>query len=135
MSTLRRCFLSLSLVYLIVISLCLQPATPAAAALSSTRPTNPSGLQPNSPLRIRVPAPNVTPRSGRRERELLIRFRRGASQADQKFVADLIGAREITELRGKSRIVRVVLGPGQTLESAALILQNQPQVEMAEPNY
>lgn len=135
MSSLRRCFLSLSLAYIIVFTFCLQPSTRTVAAPNTSRPNGPSKTHLNSPHHISIPAPNVTPRSGRRERELLIRFRRGASQADQRVVSDLIGAREMTELRGRSRIVRAILGPSQTIESAALLLQNQPQVEMAEPNY
>ncbi|HKG45448.1 MAG TPA: S8 family serine peptidase [Pyrinomonadaceae bacterium] len=80
-------------------------------------------------------ASQSSPRSGRRERELLIRFRRNASLEEQRSVVALIGSREFIPLRGKSRVVRVVLGPGQKLESAALALQNQSSVEAAEPNY
>ena len=134
MSTLRRCFLSLSLAYMIVITLCLPPSTPTAVSSNPARTNRLSTTGLNSPRRITVPLQN-TPRSGRREGELLIRFRRSASLAEQNSVAASIGAREFRVLRGKSGIVKVVLGRSQTIESAALALQNQPLVQAAEPNY
>src|SRR5215211_3999397 len=134
MFTLRRCFLSLSLAYMIVITLCLPPSTFPAAASNPARINRRSSVRLNSPRRIRVPVQNTT-RSSRRDGELLIRFRRSASLTEQNSVAASIGAREFRVLRGTSRVVRVVLGRSQTIESAALALQNQPLVEAVEPNY
>ena len=133
--TLRRSFLSLFLAYTIVLTLCFSTSKHAAkAAADLTKVRKGSQSQANSPKRIRIESQN-SPRSGRRQRELLIRFRPNASLEDQRAVAASIGARQFSQLRGKSRLVRVVVGPAQTIESAALSLQNQPLVEAAEPNY
>jgi len=133
--TLRRSLLALFLAYTIVLTFCLSASKPTAEA--STNPTKirkAARAQSNPPKRINIDTQS-SPRSGRRERELLIRFRRNASLEEQRAVAASIGAREFSPLRGKSRIVKVVLAQTQTIESAALALQNQPSVEAAEPNY
>lgn len=130
-----RHVLSLFLAYTFVVILCIPAGRPTASASSGlTNPRKSSRPLLNSPNRIRVSAQN-SPRSGRRERELLIKFRPKATLEEQKSLLTSIGARDFRTLRGKSRVVRVVLNQSQTIESAALSLQNQTLVEAAEPNY
>lgn len=130
-----RRVVSLFLAYTFVVILCIPAGRPTASASSGlTNPRKSSGPLLNSPNRIRVYAQN-SPRSGRRERELLIKFRRNASLDEQRSILASIGARDFKSLRGKSQVVRVILNQSQTIESAALSLQNQPLVEAAEPNY
>lgn len=64
-----------------------------------------------------------------------MRFRRGTSLNEQRNLAIAIGVRELEPLRGKSRVVRMILSPTQTIESVAVALQNHYLIESAEPNY
>ena len=132
--TLRRSLLSLFLAYSIVLTLCFSASKPSVEASTDLKLRKTFQAHSNPPKRIHIESQS-SPRSGRRERELLIRFRRNTSLEQQRAAAAAIGALEFSPLRGKSLIVRVVLGPSQTIESAAIALQNQASVEAAEPNY
>lgn len=132
--SLRRSFLSLFLAYIVVVSLCLPSSMPPVVASSNATPRNSRGIPFNSGKRVRVTA-QATPRSGRRDGEFLVRFRRGTSLEDQRNLAASVGVRELKPLRGKSRVVRMILSSTQTIESVAVALQNHYLIESAEPNY
>jgi subtilisin family serine protease len=72
---------------------------------------------------------------GKRANELLIRFRNGVSHQQQNATLAALGVREWRPLRGKSRVVKAILNPGQHLEPLIASPGFSPQIELAEPNY
>src|SRR5215217_5728282 len=99
--TLRRSLLSFFLAYSIVLTLCFSASKPSVEAYTDLKPSKAFQAHSNPPKRIHIESQS-SPRSGRRERELLIRFRRNTSLEQQRAAAAAIGAREFSPLRGKS---------------------------------
>lgn len=131
-NSLRRTLLSLLLAYLILISLFIPTVVQRAAESKPLGGVFKSNF--NSPKRVRVPT-HSTARGGHREGEFLIRFRRNVSLEDQKNFTASIGVKEFKPLRGKSRLVKIILRSEQAFASVAVALQNSSLVESAEPNY
>jgi hypothetical protein len=73
--------------------------------------------------------------ASRREGELLIRFRAGASEHSKDSVLASHGVRHKKQLRGESAIERLELVEGQNVETLAMQLSLNPDVEFAEANY
>jgi hypothetical protein len=73
--------------------------------------------------------------SGRREGEVLVRFRSDASERDKDIVAQSHGARRSKKLRGESGIEKLDLSGGQNPEATAAQLRLNPAVEFVEPNF
>lgn len=72
---------------------------------------------------------------GRREGELLIRFRAGASALTRDTALASHGARRKRQLRGESTVEKLEVLGGQNVETVALQLSLNPAVEFAEPNF
>ncbi|MEK6278780.1 MAG: S8 family serine peptidase [Acidobacteriota bacterium] len=69
-----------------------------------------------------------------RDGEVLVRFRISASEQDRNLVA-LTHNVQRKKLRGESGVERLRTQAGQSAESLALALLQQPAVEFAEPNF
>ena len=100
---------------------------PAEAAFALTAKKGLSSTTSNTPL--------VQKSGGKRQGELLIRFREGVSEQDKNALVGSKGARRKKKLRGRSRIERLELSAGQEPEAVAESLRYLPAVEFAEPNY
>lgn len=74
-------------------------------------------------------------RGGRRDGELLVRFRAGVSEQDKANVFLSHGARRKKQLRGESGIEKLEVATGQDPRTAAELMRLNPQVEFAEPNF
>jgi RHS repeat-associated protein len=74
-------------------------------------------------------------KSGKRQGELLIRFREGVSEQDKNALVNSKGLRRKNKLRGNSRIEKLELSAGQEPAALAEQLLHLPAVEFAEPNY
>ncbi|HEX8502972.1 MAG TPA: S8 family peptidase, partial [Pyrinomonadaceae bacterium] len=92
-------------------------AAPAAAPAAAS-PANPARTPPE-----------------RREGELLVRFRQGASADEVLAAPALKGMRRAGILRGKSRVERLSIDAGHDVEAAVAELRGHPSVEFAEPNF
>ncbi|HZN07866.1 MAG TPA: hypothetical protein VFB65_13820 [Pyrinomonadaceae bacterium] len=66
---------------------------------------------------------------------MLARFRPGLTIEQQRLMLASSGAKEWRLLRGESRVGKVMLHNGQTIEGAILALRMNRAVEFAEPNY
>ncbi|HUS09111.1 MAG TPA: S8 family serine peptidase, partial [Pyrinomonadaceae bacterium] len=73
--------------------------------------------------------------AARREGELLILFRSGVSEHSKDTVLTSHGLRRNKQLRGESTVEKVELLGGQTVETVAMQLSLNPEVEFAEPNF
>ena len=73
--------------------------------------------------------------ANRREGELLIRFRAGASALNKDTVIASHGTRRKRQLRGESTVEKLEVLGGQNVETVALQLSLNPDVEFAEPNF
>jgi len=73
--------------------------------------------------------------AARRDGELLVRFRAGASQQARDTVLAAHGARRKKQLRGESSVEKLEVLGGQDPETAALQLRLNPEVEFVEPNF
>jgi subtilisin family serine protease len=73
-------------------------------------------------------------KGGKRDGELLIRFKDGVSENDKSLIAESSGAKRGKKLRGASGIEKLQVPPGQK-ETLALLLANNPSVDFVEPNY
>jgi hypothetical protein len=72
--------------------------------------------------------------AARREGELLIRFRAGVSEQNKDTVLTSHGARRKKQLRGESTVEKLEVLGGQNVETVALQLSLNPDVEFAEPS-
>ncbi|HEX7318020.1 MAG TPA: S8 family serine peptidase [Pyrinomonadaceae bacterium] len=77
----------------------------------------------------------VTPKGGRREGELLIRFRDGVSEQDKSRVVEAKGAGRGKRLRGGSRVEKLEARHGQDVDALLAELRQNSLVEFVEPNY
>jgi RHS repeat-associated protein len=82
-----------------------------------------------------VPINSNLQSSGRREGELLIRFRSGVSEYSKSTVLVSQGARRKKQLRGESTIEKLEVLGGQNIDTVALQLSLNPDVEFVEPNF
>lgn len=115
------------LIYTIVVSLCAPfIIRRVEASLRS------SGANKSRP----APASNqVNRKGGKRDGELLVRFRAGVSETEKTTIVAAKGAQRAKRLRGQSRLEQLQLTAGQLPEALAAELRLNPAVEMAEPNY
>jgi RHS repeat-associated protein len=74
-------------------------------------------------------------KGGRRDGELLVRFRQGVSEQDKTRLVEGKGMTRGKRLRGRSRLEKLTLKPGQDLDSTLADLRQNSAVELAEPNY
>ena len=101
-----------------------------------------------SPFAIRrveaAPASNPQPKpsaaegekkGGRRNGEILVRFREGVSEQDKTLLVEGKGMKRAKRLRGRSRLEKLTLKQGQDLDALLADLRQNPAVELAEPNY
>lgn len=126
MSTLSRRTIFSSLTSALVcytLVLVLLPLSPISATPRSR------SNKPNVPTH---PNPQV---AARREGELLIRFRAGVSAQNKDTVLASHGVRRKKQLRGESSIEKLEVVGGQSVETVALQLSLNPEVEFAEPNF
>src|SRR5205807_6778237 len=73
----------------------------------------------------------MTPqRSGRRDGEVLVRFRGSASETEKDTIVLSHGARRNKKLRGESGIEKLELSAGQDAETVAAQLRLNPAVEL-----
>lgn len=80
-------------------------------------------------------AGSAAQRGGRREGELLIRFRAGVSEQEKSSVFLSHGARRKKQLRGESGVEKLEVPTGQDPQAAAELMRLNPQIEFAEPNF
>lgn len=120
-------FVSFLTAYALIVSLFVPAAIrPARASSASAR------AKPN----VSVPTANSgAQEGGRRERELLVRFRAGVSEQDKSATIASHGSRRKKRLRGDSEIEKLELPAGQDPEVAAQQLRLNPAVEFVEPNF
>ncbi len=123
-SNLSLNFFSLFLSYALVITLFAPFAVRRAQAAPSMEPL----------LATLVAKPSKE-KGGRREGELLVRFREGFSEQDRNTLVESHRGRRAKRLRGESRLEKVELQAGQDPETAAVELRMNPAVELAEPNF
>jgi YD repeat-containing protein len=97
--------------------------------------TNGVPAKRNRGTTTRGPASHVLLEGGRREGEVLVRFRLGLTFEQQRLIIASSGAKAIRSLRGESRVAQVILNAGQTIESVLQSLRSNHSVEFAEPNY
>jgi RHS repeat-associated protein len=126
--------LCLFLSYTLFVSFC-APFTTAHVVTRTSRTKNVPG-----PIILPINRPKaVTPVSqrqgGRREGEILVRFRQGISEQEKTALVLSKGARRGHRLHGKSSIEKLNTAGGQSPESLAAELMSEPGVEFAEPNY
>jgi RHS repeat-associated protein len=126
---LRARVLCLSLAYLLLVSVA-APLLPRSVA--ATNDSHKPAPAPAAASPAAAPAQN-----SRRARagEVIIRFREGVSDAEATEFLRGKGARRGRKLRGASRIERVELPAGQEPAAAVAELQQNPAVELVEPNY
>ena len=74
-------------------------------------------------------------KGGRREGELLVRFKANASQHDIDALLAGRGAVRGKRLKGGSRLNKLLLQSGRDPETLAIELAGNPAVESVEPNY
>lgn len=72
---------------------------------------------------------------GRRDAQVLVRFRNDASLQDKQAFVSALGAKSARRLRGSSFAYLIYLAEGQSPEAAAAQLLLNPVIQMAEPNY
>lgn len=73
-------------------------------------------------------------KGGKRDGELLIRFKDGVSEDDKNLIAESSGAKRSKKLRGSSEVEKLQVPAGQE-ETLALLLASNPSVDFVEPNY
>jgi RHS repeat-associated protein len=117
---------SITLVYSLLAFLCVPLPTRRVEATSTA--TKMSGGAANRIARDAGRAP-------RREGELLVRFREGVVEQEKDAAAAARGARRVGQLRGGSRLEKLRLNAGQSLEAEVAELSSNPAVELVEPNY
>lgn len=115
--------LSLLLVYTLTISL----FSPFAIRRVEAAPIIKPQLQPA--------AAKEEKKGGRRDGELLVRFRQGVSEQDKTRLVEGKGMKRAKRLRGRSRLEKVTLKVGQELDALLADLRQNYLVELAEPNY
>ncbi|HEY0005830.1 MAG TPA: hypothetical protein VGB17_13680, partial [Pyrinomonadaceae bacterium] len=79
--------------------------------------------------------PGQQEKTGRREGEVLVRFREGTSEQEKTAVMLARGARRGEQIGGESGVEKVDVPQGQSAESLAAQLLANPSVEFAEPNF
>src|SRR5258705_8052775 len=73
--------------------------------------------------------------ANRREGELLIRFRAGVSEQSKDTLRAANGTRRKKQLRGESTVEKLEVLGGRNVETVALQLSLNPDVEFVEPNF
>jgi subtilisin family serine protease len=74
-------------------------------------------------------------KGGRRDGEILVRFRQGVSEQDKTRLVEGKGMKRGLRLRGRSRLEKLALKAGQDLDAVLTDLRSNPAIELAEPNY
>lgn len=110
---------SLFLSYLLIILLCSPFAVSGNAALRRN-------LARSTQDQVQTPS---------RDGELLVRFRDGVSKHDKDTIIAAQGARRKKQLNGDSGVEKLEVGPGRDVQTTALQLLQNPQVQFAEPNF
>lgn len=91
-----------------------------------------------APVRKSAPPaalPSSPKKGGRREGELLVRFRENVSNEEKTALVESKGAQRAKGLRGESRIEKLKLQEGQDVDALVAELRLNPAVEAVEPNY
>jgi subtilisin family serine protease len=133
MQTTRRsifvpAFISLFLSYAFIISLSALPLTRHTIASPSGKPSlSKSRLAPS----FATPVQGPLWRTG----EALVRFRSNVTQQNRDTVLATHGTRRKKQLRGESTVEKLEVLGGQNVETVALQLSLNPDVEFAEPNF
>ncbi|MDQ3668012.1 MAG: S8 family serine peptidase [Acidobacteriota bacterium] len=134
-ATAQSHFISLLLVYALIISLLAPLAIKRAQASAETdrggKEKPPAVGNANRELSLN----SATQASGQRSGELLVRFRGGVSEQEKATLAAAHGGRRKGQLRGESGIEKLEVAPGQEVETLVLQLRLNPAVEFAEPNF
>ncbi|HEV7473479.1 MAG TPA: S8 family serine peptidase [Pyrinomonadaceae bacterium] len=94
-----------------------------------------NGSQSSLGSKPSVPAGLNQQNVSRREGELLIRFRAGVSERNKDTLRMSHGARRKKQLRGESKVEKLEVLGGQNVETLALQLSLNPDVEFVEPNF
>ncbi|HVG33989.1 MAG TPA: S8 family serine peptidase, partial [Pyrinomonadaceae bacterium] len=114
---------------LLIYTLCLPLIAPfALRSVQASTPAKASGLPPAT-----IEQPQH--KGGRREGELIVRFREGVTEQEKDTIAASKQVRRSKKLRGNSGIEKLQLQNGQTPEDVMAELRQTPLVEMVEPNY
>jgi RHS repeat-associated protein len=127
---LGRIAISLVLLYGIVISLVALPL-PRHAIASAAGKLNSSKSRPAPSAANLIQGQGLQRRSG----ELLVRFRSGVAQQNKDTVLAAHGTRRKRQLRGESTVEKLEVVGGQDVETVALQMSLNPDVEFAEPNF
>lgn len=91
--------------------------------------------EPSAQPRLSAPTTPAKEKGGRREGELLVRFREDISEQDRNTLVGSHRGRRARKLRGESRLEKVELQAGQDPQAVAVELRTNPAVERAEPNF
>jgi hypothetical protein len=122
------------LVYALVVSLIVSPAIQPARASSGSR-ANSAKANINSNPTLGSPMSPTSQSSGRREGEVLVRFRAGVNEVDRASAVAGHPGRRRSSLRGDSGVEKVELAAGENVDTVAAQLRLHPAVELAEPNF
>lgn len=115
-------FLTLTLVYSLLVSLC----APLTLRRAEAAPRTGSAT---------VVTTQTTHNDGRRAGELLVRFRAGSSEQERTSAVERRGGRRGRQLRGGDGVEKIDLINGQEPEALAAQLSTDPAVEFVEPNF
>ncbi|MGI8733744.1 MAG: S8 family peptidase, partial [Pyrinomonadaceae bacterium] len=132
-SAVRSNCLCLLLAYVLIFSILSPLATTRAGAASASRGRN-AKHKPEGAIGVFAPL-HVVPPGGRRDGELLVRFRGGASEQDKASAVATHGGRNRRQLRGESGVEIVEVAAEENVDTVAAQLRLHPAVEFAEPNF
>jgi thermitase len=113
---------------LLVYSLILSTVAPFKVSRAAAEAESPK-------VSIPPKATKAQQKGGRRDSEVLVRFRSGVSLQQKQDAVSSMGAKSARRLRGASQIYVIHLPAGQVPEAAAAQLLLNPAVQEAEPNY
>jgi RHS repeat-associated protein len=124
-------FLSLLLSYLLAVSL-FAPFTLKRAVAT------PKAKNKNSSEKHAAPAAVALSdklKGGRRDNELIVRFREGSSEQERDALVSGKGVKRAKRLRGQSRLEKLETQAGQDMDALVAELRQNQMVELVEPNY
>ena len=120
--------ISLTLCYSLIVSAVFLPMSLSVDSVAATRAGIGSGkLKRTANLNQQTP--------NRRDGELLIRFRAGVPEQTKDTLRSSNGTRRKKQLRGESTVEKLEVLGGQNVETVALQLSLNPDIEFAEPNF
>jgi RHS repeat-associated protein len=126
--------LCLLLSYTLFISCCV-PFVIRSVAAASRGEKKASALSVKTPGGPGTGVSKSQHQSGRRDGEVLVRFRQNVSEQEKTALVGSKGARRNHQLHGGSGVEKLELTTGQSPESLAVELMAHPAVEFAEPNF